>query len=242
MTHEPPAPLALKDCWTEFERLLRTIETLYGDLFDAPGLILRTAARRAEAWLRDGEAVARALLLALAAAIAVVLKPTRSTVRRTIPRKTRDWRFAFVTRLARNGRTNVRYALSPAQKQRLDDQRREDGYRRRMFNFVRTPTRLITTTTRRSGAPLTLLPPRADASRFVDRRGLVRRFNGLIHVMQSRDAFARRLAHRLARRRDITIARALARPARHPDAPPSPYDWLVVEAQAHAPRPRLDSS
>lgn len=83
---------------------------------------------------------------------------------------------------------------------------------------------------------------RAPASRFVDRTGVVRRYNGPSHVAQQRQQFALRLAQRLARKRAQTIARALKRRARKPGERPSPYAWLVAETQAHAPRPGLDSS
>jgi hypothetical protein len=236
MRHEHPAPLALKDCWDEFEILLRTIETLFGDLFDAPKVILRSAARRVEAWLRDGEAVARALLLAMAATMEVLLTPMRAKASAQMNRANKQWRFGFAARIARNGKTGVRYALSPEQKQRLEEARHEERYQRRMFGRdPKPPCEPVQTKT--GSTPFTLLPPRPPASRFVDRAGVVRRYNGLIHVLQDREKFAARLARRLARRRESTIARALARRTRRPGERPSPYDWLVVDAQAHAPRP-----
>ncbi|TPW04497.1 MAG: hypothetical protein FD124_2570 [Alphaproteobacteria bacterium] len=241
MTHEQPAPLALKDCWDEFEKLLRTIETLFGDLFDAPEFILRTAARRVEMWLRDGEAVARALLLAMAATMVVVLKPTCAKTSRQTQRAKPQWRFGFVAQLARTGKPNVRYALSPEQKKRLEEARHEERYQRRMFGFDSAPPRACAQSNSR-GAPFTLLAPRAPASPLVDRAGIVRRYNGLIHVLQDRKQFAARLARRLARQRERTIARALARRVHKPGERPSPYEWLVAASQAHAPECKLDSS
>ncbi len=241
MRHEPSAPLALKDCWGEFENLLRTIETLFGDFFDAPALILRTAARRVEAWLRDGEAVARALLLAMAAAMHVELKPSRAAPSRRAQQARPQWRFGFAARITRAGKQGVRYALSAEQKRRLEEARHEERYQRRMFGSDPAPPREASTSTER-GAPFTLLPPRAAASAFVDRAGVVRRYNGLIHVLQARETFALRLAQRLARNRDHTIARALTRRTTKPGERPSPYDWLVAASQTHAPECILDSS
>ncbi len=221
---------------------MRTIETLFGDLFDAPKLILRTAARRVEAWLRDGEAVARALLLAMAATMAVVLTPPHTTTTRATPsRKVQharpQWRFGFVARLARAEKHAVQYALSPEQKRRLEEARHEERYQRRMFGRDPKPPREKLQPSA-NGAPFTLLSPRPPASRFVDRVGVVRRYNGLIHVLQQREKFALRLAQRLARKRDQTIARALLRRTQKPGERPSPHAWLVAASQAHAPRPR----
>ena len=244
MRHEQPAPLALKDCWDEFENLLRTIETLFGDLFDAPHLILRTAARRVEAWLRDGEAAARALLLAMAVAMEVVLTPPHATTTCAKPSGKMQpakpqWRFGFVVRITRAGKHAVRYALSPEQKRRLEEARHEERYQRRMFGRDPRP-QPEPAQTRTGSTSFTLLPPRPHASRFVDRAGVVRRYNGLVHVLQDREEFAARLARRLARNRDATIARALPRRAQKPGERPSPYDWLVAATQAHAPRPPGD--
>jgi hypothetical protein len=241
MTHELTAPPALKDCWDEFEILLRTIETLFGDLFDAPKVILRSAVRRVEAWLRDGEAVARALLLAMAATMEVVPAPARAKHARTAQRGKAQWRFGFAARLARNAKHSVRYALSPEQKRRLEEARHEERYHRRMFGRDPKPPREASQP-RTTSAAFTRLPPRPPASRFVDRAGVLRRYNGLIHVMQDKEQFAARLARRLARNREKTIARALARRARTPGERPSPYDWLVTDSQALAPRPGIDSS
>ncbi|KAF0172421.1 MAG: hypothetical protein FD160_3577, partial [Caulobacteraceae bacterium] len=212
------------------------IETLFGDLFDAPEFILRTAARRVEMWLRDGEAVARALLLAMAATMVVVLKPTCAKTSRQTQRAKPQWRFGFVAQLARTGKPNVRYALSPEQKKRLDEARHEERYQRRMFGFDPAPPRACSQS-KAKAAPFALLPLRAPASPLVDRAGVVRRYNGLIHVLQDREKFAARLARRLARQRERTITRALARRAHKPGERPSPYGWLVAASQAHAPRP-----
>jgi hypothetical protein len=71
-----------------------------------------------------------------------------------------------------------------------------------------------------------------QACALVDRRVLVRRFNGLIQVLTAPEPRARRLARRLARDRAATITRALARTPRHPWRTPPPADALVRASQA----------
>ena len=236
-------PPVLQECWEGYRHLLHIIETLFGDLFDAPAFVRRAEAVAALRWIRDAEAAARALLLAMARTIAVVLAPLRGKKRAAREKTPAQSRFALVTSVRR--KSLVRTHLTPtAQLAALRaEQKREDDYNREMF--AREPANALARLedcppfyrieTKGDGAAVTHVRRIADvASDVVDRSVLVRRFNGLVKVLQTPEPYARRLAKHLARDRAKTETRALARTPHHPRLHPPPMDDFVRRCHAAA--------
>lgn len=239
----------MQECWEGFRYLLLQIETLFGDLFDSPAWVERGPALDAMRWLRDAETAARALLLAMALTMEIVLAPMRAGLRKALQRTTArtppQWRFALVTRVRRKTHTRVRFALSAQLLWARAAQREEDRFNWRMFArrpkhaldriddappFLREETKSLAPATETTGE--TVLRLRDAASGIVERRGLVLRFNGLLRVLDAKDRYATRLARRLARDRHATIVRALARCPHHPWRAPPPADALIRDCQA----------
>lgn len=239
-------PPALQECWEGFRHLLHMIETLFGDLFDGPHCVARRDALPAMTWLRDAECAARALLLAMAqtlvATLGVVVAPLRACLRkRRVAQKAEPQsRFALLTRVTRKSRLRVHLTFTPDWRRVRAEQRSEDGYQWRMF--ARRPANAHD---RLDDAPPFLRletkceGPRRRVERlvdlapaFVDRRALVRRFNGLVKILQDPAPSARRLARRLARDRHAVTVRTLARNASHPHGRPPPMDAFIRQCQA----------
>lgn len=237
-------PPRLQECWEGFRHLLHIIETLFGDLFDSPAWVRRDEALEALRWLRDAETAARALLLAMAKTIAVVLAPLRAHKRAAPPptRATPQSRFALVTGVRRKSLVRVHLTPTPRLAAARREQKDEDGYNWRMFArpaagalerleecppFYRIETK--------GDGEVRHVRRIADiACGIVDRRVLARRFNGLVRVLQTPEPYARRLAHHLARHRAKTETRALARTPLHPYGKPPPMDAFVRRCQAAA--------
>lgn len=239
-------PPVLQECWEGFRHLLHIIETLFGDLFDSPAFVRREDALDALRWIRDAETAARALLLAMAKRIEIVLAPLRARTRATqTPPPTKappQSRFTLITSVRRKSLVRVHEMPTPRLAAARADQKSEDGYNWRMFArpaagalarledcppFYRVETK--------SDGGVVHVRRIADvACGIVDRAVLVRRFNGLVNVLQTPERYARRLARHLARDRVKTETRALARTPHHPWRTPPPMDAFVRRCQAAA--------
>jgi hypothetical protein len=222
-------PPGLQECWEGFRHLLLMIETLFGGLFDAPAYVRRADAESALCWLRDAESAARALLLAMAQAMTVVLAPLRKHMRAERAHAPPQSRFALLTRIARRGHSCAPSARALAARA---DRRAEDGFQWRMFGRRRDRACVIDSDAPPfwRGEPMAHDTTRAWGTRLddiVDRRVLARRFNGLVRVLHTPDPYARRLARHLARDRAQATARALARRSRHRHAQRPPQDAFV---------------
>ena len=236
-------PPVLEECWEGFLHLLCVIDVLFGEYFDLARCMSRRNALRALPYLRDAECAARALLLAWAQTLRVVLAPLRARLRKTssCPHKASIARFALLTPVRRPSRVRAIVTTSPRLAAARAEQRQEDAYAKSVFGRHPVAAR----------AALADAPPfwRDDAERgalrtvartadlpgdFIDGCSLVRRFNG--HIVMSRDPArcARRLGLRLARDRDKTTVRALARPRIAIDGRAPPMDGFVRECQALA--------
>ncbi|MDX2234110.1 MAG: hypothetical protein NW200_06395, partial [Hyphomonadaceae bacterium] len=66
------------DGWSDLETLLRWIEQLYGEALAPGALLARRMAFDAARWLRAAEALARCLVLALAAAVTLTPRAARA--------------------------------------------------------------------------------------------------------------------------------------------------------------------
>lgn len=239
-------PPGLQECWEGFRHLLFVIETLFGDLFDGPHFVARSDALPAMTWLCDAECAARALLLAMAqtivATIAIVCAPARAALRGTRAHPPPQSRFVVQTRVRRKTRTRVHLTFTPEWRAARAAQRAEDGYNWRMFvrpaagaleRIADAPPFLRVET--KSDGDRVRVDRRVDlAPAFVDRRALVRRFNGLVKILQDPAPGARRLARRLARDRHGATVRALARTPTHPCGRPPPMDAFVRQCQTLA--------
>lgn len=240
-------PPVLQECWEGFRHLLHIIETLFGDLFDAPAWVRREEALEALRWIRDAETAARALLLAMAKTIAVVLAPLRGKTRAAgtpaSPARTpAQSRFALLTGVRRKATVRVHRTATPRLAAARAEQRAEDGYNWRMF--ARPPAGALErledcppfyrVETKGEGEIVRVRRTADIACGIVERAVLVRRFNGLVKVMQAPEPYARRLARHLARHRARTETRALARTPHHPHGKPPPMDAFVRRCQAAA--------
>lgn len=246
MNEPMKGPPGLQECWEGFRHLLCVIETLFGDLFDGPHFIARREALPAMTWLRDAECAARALLLAMAqtivATMAIALAPVRACLRKTRAHAPPQSRFVLQTPVRRKSRMRVHLTFTPEWRATRAAQRAEDGYNWRMFarpaanaleRIADAPPFLRVET--KGDGDRVHIERRVDlAHAFIERRALVRRFNGLVKIFQDPAPSARRLARRLARDRHGATVRALARTPTHPCDRPPPMDAFVRQCHALA--------
>ena len=232
----------MQECWEGFRHLLYVIETLFGDLFDGPHFVARREAIAAMTWLRDAECAARALLLAMAQAMDVVLAPVRACLRKPRAHAPPQSRFVLQTPVRRKSRVRLHLTFSPEWRAARAEQKAEDGYNWRMF--ARPPAGALERL--EDAPPFLRVETKGDGARvrverrvdlapgFIERRALVRRYNGLVKIFHDPAPSARRLARRLARDRHGATVRALARTPTHPCGRPPPMDAFVRQCQALA--------
>lgn len=248
MKRETPARGHLEEHWSELKHLLHIIETLFCDVLDAPARITRSAARDIALWLRDAEAAARALLLAMAHAL--VLTPLKRRARAQNrkpaqgPRTAPLWRFDVVPQQSRYrfvrrkgwrekpeelsffARDLLAYLRIAGREKRAAYLAENPPQPQPLFEYVRSP----------AGRNMPPDAPRALIEPVYTRAGAVRRFNGLIMVTRDPARFAQRLARRLDRSRDRKdlVRRVRARRPHWPGNPEPPREDFVQRCLAES--------
>lgn len=241
MNEEPdiPDPCWPDPRWRDIRDMLINIVMKFADVLDATGLVPRERMKCALAWLRDAEACARAVILAMA--LTIVVAPSRLFAKRMGGKrvsKTRPlYRFRYVVEPAPRRRNTTKVFITLALREHLARQRAEDAYNREVFGR----------TLEKCWNKRPALPPREGANDLctrkahppaprVSREPFRLRYNAVAMAVENPLPFAARMARRLARDRARTVRSALIRAPRDRRVVPSPYDLLAREMidAAHA--------